>query len=111
MGYNHEAARVALQKCNNIITDSVQYISEHPLPGPSTSKSREVLALIDDLVPELEAAGFDCRMAKLALKKHNADIMLAAEELLRNGGIIEGELEDVAGKVVCLVFNTLLNYS
>lgn len=94
MGYSREAARIALKKCNNIITDSIQYITEHPLPGPSSTKSKEMLSLIDDLLPELEAAGFDKKMARLALKKHNADVMAAADELLRNGGIIFDAFDD-----------------
>lgn len=53
MGYNKEAARVALQQCNNIISDSVQYIQEHPQAGPSQSRSMEFLALINDLTPEV----------------------------------------------------------
>lgn len=53
MGYSREAARVALQKCNNIISDSVQYIAEHPQPGPSKTKSKELLSFIEDLVPEV----------------------------------------------------------
>lgn len=51
MGYNKEAARVALKKCNNIISDSIQYIQENP--GPSGSRSSEICALIDDLIPEV----------------------------------------------------------
>lgn len=51
MGYNKETARIALKKCNNIISDSVQYIQENP--GPSSSKSIEMLALIEDLIPEV----------------------------------------------------------
>lgn len=53
MGYNKEAARKALKKCNNIISDSIQYIQENP--GPSGSKSMELLALIEDLVPEVRS--------------------------------------------------------
>jgi hypothetical protein len=53
MGYNKEAARVALKHTNNIISDSVQYIQEHPQPGPSQSRSIEFLALINDLAPEV----------------------------------------------------------
>lgn len=53
MGYNKEAARVALKHTNNVISDSVQYIQEHPQPGPSQSRSIEFLALINDLVPEV----------------------------------------------------------
>lgn len=51
MGYNKEAARCALQKCNNIISDSIQYIQENP--GPSSTRSQEVIALINDLIPEV----------------------------------------------------------
>lgn len=36
-------------------------------------------------------------MAKLALRKHAGDIMKAAEELLANGGFIEGNLNDFDG--------------
>ena len=57
MGYNKEAARVALKHCNNVISDSVQYIQEHPQPGPSQSRSIEFLALINDLVPEVSGDG------------------------------------------------------
>ncbi|RZC43159.1 NEDD8 ultimate buster 1-like [Asbolus verrucosus] len=92
MGYNKEAARVALRNTNNIISDSIQYIQEHPQPGPSQSRSIEFLALINDLVPELQAAGFDPTMSKLALHKHGGDIMKAAEDLLTNNGIIDGDL-------------------
>lgn len=53
MGYNKEVARIALQKNNNIISDSVQYIQENPIPGPSDTKSQEVLSLIDDLIPQV----------------------------------------------------------
>ncbi|XP_063904141.1 NEDD8 ultimate buster 1-like [Zophobas morio] len=88
MGYNKEAARVALKHCNNVISDSVQYIQEHPQPGPSQSRSIEFLALINDLVPELQAAGFDPTMSKLALHKHGGDIMKAAEDLLANNGTV-----------------------
>ncbi|EFA02056.1 NEDD8 ultimate buster 1 [Tribolium castaneum] len=91
MGFNKEAARIALKHTNNVISDSIQYIQEHPQPGPSQSKSIEFLALINDLVPELEAAGFDPTMSKLALHKHGGDIMKAAEDLLANNGIIDGD--------------------
>lgn len=37
---------------------------------------------------QLQAAGFDYNMAKLALKKHNGDIMQAADELIKNDGIV-----------------------
>ena len=57
MGYNKEAARVALKHCNNVISDSVQYIQEPPQPGPSQSRSIEFLALINDLVPEVSGDG------------------------------------------------------
>lgn len=51
MGYNREQARVALQKCNNVISSSVEYIQEHP--GPSGTKSEELLGWINDLIPEV----------------------------------------------------------
>lgn len=51
MGYNKETARTALKKCNNIISDSVQYIQDNP--GPSSTKSTEMMNLIEDLVPEV----------------------------------------------------------
>ncbi|KAF5282197.1 hypothetical protein FQR65_LT02894 [Abscondita terminalis] len=73
MGYNKEAARIGLQRSNNIISDCIQYIQENP--GPSASHSQEVLSLITDLIPE-------------ALKKYGGDIMKAADELLSNNGII-----------------------
>lgn len=44
---------------------------------------------------QLEAAGFDPRMAKLALEKFDGDIMKAAEELLANDGIITGNLSSI----------------
>lgn len=47
----------------------------------------------------MEAAGFDYNMAKLALKKHGGDIMKAAEDLLENGGIIEGEMSSDEGEI------------
>lgn len=53
MGFSREAARIALGKNNNIISDSIQYIQENPLPGPSSSKSQEFRGLIDDLAPEV----------------------------------------------------------
>lgn len=53
MGYNREAARVALQNTNNNISESIQYIQENPMPGPSHTKSQELLAYIDYLVPEV----------------------------------------------------------
>lgn len=34
------------------------------------------------------------RMAKLALKKHDGDITKAAEDLLDNNGVIEGNLDE-----------------
>ncbi|XP_076255328.1 NEDD8 ultimate buster 1-like [Rhynchophorus ferrugineus] len=92
MGYNKEVARIALRNCNNIISDSIQYIQENPLPGPSESRSMEFMSLIEDLVPQLVDAGFDARMAKIALQKHGGDIMKSAEELLLNGGIVSGDL-------------------
>lgn len=54
MGFNKESARVALKNCNNVISDSVQYIQENPAAGPSQSKSSEFMALIDDLVPQVK---------------------------------------------------------
>lgn len=59
MGYNKETARIALKKCNNIISDSVQYIQENP--GPSSSKSTEMLALIEDLIPEVRTVIVDTK--------------------------------------------------
>lgn len=55
MGYNKEAARIALQKSNNIITNSIQYIQDNPLPGPSTSSyaSEELEHLVNTLLPEV----------------------------------------------------------
>ncbi|XP_056638844.1 NEDD8 ultimate buster 1-like isoform X1 [Diorhabda sublineata] len=97
MGYSMEASRIALKNCNNIITDSVQYIQENPLPGPSGSKSTQLLSFLDELTQELESAGFDPRMARLALSKHSGDIMKAAEELIENDGIVLGDLSDIVG--------------
>lgn len=51
---------------------------------------------------QLEAAGFDMRMAKLALKKHEGDIMKAAEDLLNNGGVIEGDIDFDEGMYIFL---------
>lgn len=53
MGFSKEAARIALKQTNNIISDSVQYMQEHPQPGPSKTRSKELLSLIDDLIPEV----------------------------------------------------------
>ncbi|KAK5643497.1 hypothetical protein RI129_007342 [Pyrocoelia pectoralis] len=89
MGYNKETARSALKNCNNIISDSVQYIQENP--GPSTSISNEMLSLIHGLIPELQAAGFDPNMAKQALQKCNGDVTKAVNTLLTNSGIVDGE--------------------
>ncbi|XP_028146544.1 NEDD8 ultimate buster 1 [Diabrotica virgifera virgifera] len=97
MGYSKETARVALKNTNNIISDSIQYIQENPLPGSSSSKSTEMLSFVDDLTKQLEEAGFDPRMAKLALSKHSGDIMKAAEELIANDGIILGDLSNYFG--------------
>ncbi|KAH1021119.1 hypothetical protein HUJ04_010676 [Dendroctonus ponderosae] len=95
MGYNKEAGRVALKMCNNIISDSVQYIVDNPAPGSCQSASRELNDLIEDLVSQLMDAGFDPRMAKLALQKHNGDIAGATEELLENDGIVSGDLSSL----------------
>lgn len=51
MGYNKVVAQNALKRCNNIISDSVQHILENP--GPSRSKSSEMMSLIEDLIPEV----------------------------------------------------------
>lgn len=98
MGYNKEVARIALKKCNNVISDSIQHIQENPVPGPSESKSMEFLALIEDLVPQLVEAGFDPRMAKIALLRHNGDITKSAEELLLNDGVVPGDLSEFNSK-------------
>lgn len=97
MGYNRETARVALQNTNNVISDSIQYIQENPQPGPSATKSQELLDFIEYLLPQLVAIGFDENMARLALQKHTGDITKAAEELLMNGGIIDGVVDEVKG--------------
>ncbi|XP_045479093.1 NEDD8 ultimate buster 1-like isoform X2 [Harmonia axyridis] len=92
MGYNREAARIALQKCNNIITNSIQYIQDNPQPGPSTSNTldkEELSTLVNNLLPDLIAAGFSTEMATLALYKHCGNIYKAAEDLLNNNGIID----------------------
>ncbi|XP_018326796.1 NEDD8 ultimate buster 1 isoform X2 [Agrilus planipennis] len=91
MGYNKEVARRALQNCNNEMSSSIQYIHDNPIPGPSSSISQEMLKLINDLTPELENAGFDPRMAKMALRKYDGDIRRAIDELVENDGIIEGD--------------------
>lgn len=47
----------------------------------------------------MESAGFDSKMARLALKKYDADIMKAAEELLINGGMVLGmDFDESDGK-------------
>lgn len=53
MGYNREAARIALKNTNNVISDSIQYIQENPQAGPSGTKSQEFLGFIEDLIPEV----------------------------------------------------------
>lgn len=53
MGYNREVARVALQNTNNNISESIQFIQENPQPGPSSTKSQELLSYIEYLVPEV----------------------------------------------------------
>ncbi|KAL1505617.1 hypothetical protein ABEB36_005141 [Hypothenemus hampei] len=92
MGYNKEMARNALRVCNNVISDSIQYIQDNPTPGPSQSKSTEFNILIEELVPQLVEAGFDPRMAKIALQKFHGDLIQATEELLANDGIVPGDL-------------------
>lgn len=64
MGFSKEAAKIALQQTNNIISDSIQYIQEHPLPGPSKTKSKEMLALIDDLIPEVQMFYLNINLSK-----------------------------------------------
>lgn len=54
MGYNREAARIALQNTNNNISEGIQFIQENPQPGPSSTKSQELLKYIDSLVPEVK---------------------------------------------------------
>lgn len=59
MGYNKAVAKLALKNCNNVISDSIQYIQENPgIAGPSSSKSMEMLALIEDLIPEVSSVKF-----------------------------------------------------
>ncbi|XP_060530872.1 NEDD8 ultimate buster 1-like [Cylas formicarius] len=94
MGYNKEVARRALQKSNNIISDSIQFIQDNPQAGTSDSKSTEFMSLIDDLVSQLVEAGFDPRMAKIALQKHDGDVLKSAEELLANDGLVAGDLTE-----------------
>lgn len=53
MGYNREAARIALQNTNNNISESIQFIQENPQPGPSSTKSQELLNYIEYLIPEV----------------------------------------------------------
>jgi hypothetical protein len=48
---------------------------------------------------QLQAAGFDPTMSKLALHKHGGDIMKAAEDLLANNGIVDGDLSILNGKL------------
>lgn len=43
----------------------------------------------------MEAAGFDPRMAKLALDRFDGDITKAAEELLANDGIVSGDVSQM----------------
>lgn len=47
----------------------------------------------------MEAAGFDPRMAKLALERFDGDIMKAAEELLANDGILSGDLSNICKSI------------
>lgn len=54
MGYNRETARVALQNTNNNISEGIQFIQENPQPGPSSTKSQELLKYIDYLIPEVK---------------------------------------------------------
>ncbi|XP_017786939.1 PREDICTED: NEDD8 ultimate buster 1-like [Nicrophorus vespilloides] len=89
MGYSKQAAKVALQKTNNIISDSIQYIQEHPQAGPSNTRSEEFFLWLEELAPELTSAGFELTMAIKALQKHNGDLISAAEELLNNNGIVD----------------------
>lgn len=53
MGFNREIARRALQKNNNVISDSIQYIQDNPVAGPSESKSQEFLSYLEELIPEV----------------------------------------------------------
>ncbi|KAJ8922694.1 hypothetical protein NQ315_007727 [Exocentrus adspersus] len=86
MGYNKEAARIALQK------NEQHYIGQYPVhPRASFAGTQRD----EKQGTFLEAAGFDSRMAKLALQKHSGDIMKAAEELLANNGIISGDLTNI----------------
>ncbi|PSN45549.1 hypothetical protein C0J52_05786 [Blattella germanica] len=89
MGYSSDAARAALQQSNNNVSLSVQIIQEHPnlLNVASTSKFK----ITKDMLQQVVAVGFDPRMAKLALKRHRGDVAKAVEELIANGGIIDGE--------------------
>ncbi|GLV37083.1 uncharacterized protein CBL_02086 [Carabus blaptoides fortunei] len=93
MGYSKETARLALQQSNNNVSIAVQIIQDNPdlLQVTGSNSCESLTHLITDMIPQLEAAGFDFRMAKLALKKHKGDVMAAVEELIATGGIIEGE--------------------
>nr|CAH7722938.1 unnamed protein product [Callosobruchus chinensis] len=99
MGYGREQARQALKYCNNVISDAVQHMQEIGTAGQSSStQHHEISDIIEHLIPELEQAGFDPRMARLALRRFNGDITKAAEELLANDGIISG---DLSGLITC----------
>lgn len=89
MGYSSEAARMALQQSNNNVSLSVQIIQEHPnlLNMASTSKFK----IGKDILEQVISVGFDPRMAKIALKRHQGDVEKAVEELVACGGIIDGE--------------------
>ncbi|CAH1964750.1 unnamed protein product [Acanthoscelides obtectus] len=96
MGYDSEEARQALKYCNNVISDAVQHIQEVGAAGQSSSvQHHELSDIIEALVPELEQAGFDPRMARLALSKFKGDMTKAFEELLANGGIVSGDLSGI----------------
>lgn len=99
MGFPKEAARQALAQSNNILSQSVQLIQEHPelLEAAMASTSKKV-GITQSLIDQIVAVGFDPRMAKIALKKHNGVIEKAIEELVLTGGVIEGEYSSGEGK-------------
>ncbi|GFG28527.1 hypothetical protein Cfor_03640 [Coptotermes formosanus] len=89
MGYSSETARVALQQSNNNVSLSVQLIQEQPdlLNVACTSKFKVKKEMLQQVV----AIGFDPRMAKLALQRHQGNVEKAVEELVICGGVIESE--------------------
>lgn len=89
MGYSSETARVALQQSNNNVSLSVHLIQEQPglLNVACTSKFKVKKEMLHQVV----AIGFDPRMAKIALQRHQGNVEKAVEELVKCEGVIDGE--------------------